>query len=873
MKKAIFAVAALALVCSLIVCLFVFGADEKATLPALKRESFDLGELVSEDEGNTTVTPLTFSDENEMLASMTKACENGKYELYYSLDNMTVALKETKSGQVMFSNPYNAAKDTNHSGVIGQKLDSQIVISYLEKETKIVDLYSSTECAEKGQYRVKTYENALGFDLTFGETEEAGVLTRAFSKESYRELCKKISEDQKELLELYYTFYKASELKESNFFTLYPDAEKQDLYFCDMELSERDIRKVNTALEEAGYTREMAAAEAEKLGLGKSSESKPYCKLTVNYVLTDNGVTVHIPNKSVSYNPEFPLLRISVLPYFGADEASSDATGYLFVPDGCGTVIAMNREVENRRIIMTGKVYGKNASGLPKKTAEERVEQYYLPVFGTVRNNGTAIFGIITGGDANAEITSLLGRPNGNYYTVNPEFVVADYEQYTRVSVVQNAWSNKNMYLYDKNTAEDDFNIRYYFLSGGEANYSSMARVYREYLFGKEEQDLTRAVLNLETVGAALTKKNVLGFSYDAEAVFTTYEDNVEILTALKENNAGNVSLLLKGWQKNGLDTAVSDTIRVSSALGGKKGLKALADYCRKEKIALSLINELSFVGKDEPFDGFKPKNDAARTLELQYAKKASLSPDTMLYDEGKYVVKPSSYHRYLTGLIEKADRYGADCFNLGALGCYLNADYTKNESVNRSQALRYIKETLEKNSGKANLSFEKGNAYVLPYATAITDISTGNSGLPGETAAVPFLQMVLGGQVSCSSEPVNLADDTREVLLACVEGGTAPTFLLSAQNTAQLKSTAYTAYYSIDYEILKKTLLESYEYVNKVVTATQGGAVTRHEMLTDGVTVSTYRNGTRVYVNKSDRDYVTDDGITVKAKDYAIKE
>ena len=408
-----------------------------------------LGSLLSEEPGNTEVLELKFDSEAELLALMNKACENDKFELYYSPDNMVVALKERASGKIMLSNPYNAALDENYSGVIGQKLSSQLVISYLEDETKILDMYSSAECAERGQYVVKTYDNGISIDLIFGEDNSSGgnFLT-VLSKDTYKDLSEKVSEDSRDILEIYYTFYKKDELSDSGIFDLYPDIKAQDIYFIDYKLSERDENKLTAVFKEAGYTEKELKAETKKLQLGESTASNPYFKLTLNYVLTDSGVIVSIPNKSIEYNKDFPLLRISVLPYFGADVPGDAATGYLFIPDGSGAVINMNQNEPNRRIIMTGKVYGDNASKLPRKDAAEKTEQYYLPVFGTVRNNGTALFGNIVSGDSNAEITALLGRPSGNYYTVAPEFTVADYEQYTRISVVSNAWSNKTMYLY-----------------------------------------------------------------------------------------------------------------------------------------------------------------------------------------------------------------------------------------------------------------------------------------------------------------------------------------------------------------------------------------------------------------------------------------
>ena len=866
-KKILFGAVSVVLVFAVIAGVLIFRKPKKAKLLPVVREQFTFGELLSENKGNTDIKELDFASEAEMLGSMLKGCENEKYALYYLPETMTVAWEDKASGKVMFTNPYNAAKDPNHSGSVGEKLDSQVVLTYLEKETALVELYSAAECAEKGQYNIKTYENALSLEMTFGEDQSGNVLMRVFSEKTYETLCKAVSEDTKDLLDLYYVHYTESDLDDSGILEVYPDVKKQDLYYCNYEWNDRDKKKLTAAMEEAGFTAEDAKKEAERLNLGASAESNPYFKLTLNYVLTDSGLTVNIPNESISYNPDFPLLRLSVLPYFGSEEAGKDATGYLFIPDGTGTVISMNQENENRRTIMTGKVYGENGSALPKKTAAEKTGQYYLPVFGTVRNNGTALFGIITSGDGNAEITSVLGRPRGNYYAVNPEFLLRDYEQYTRVSGVENPWSNKTLYLYDKNTAEEDFNVRYTFLTGEDANYSSMAKVYREYLFGKGEKEGQRAVLHLETVGSALTAKSTLGFSYDAEAVFTGYKDNLSILDDLKKANAASVSLTLTGWQKNGLDAGVSDRIRPSSALGGKKGLRKVAEYCKKENILLSLTNTLTFVGSDKWFDNFKPSDDAARTMELQYAKNAKLQPDTMEYDEGRYVVKASVYDRYVSGLVKSAD---SNCnLNLGELGYWLNADYTKKETVNRGQALRYITDTLERNSG--NLSFEKGNAYVLPYAKEITHMTGGNSGLPGETAAVPFLQMVIGSNAACSSEPINLKENKRDALLTCVESGMAPTYLLSYSNTSALKSTDHTEYYAIDYTILKDGMLEDYAYVEKAVKAAKGSSIKTHEIIADGITVSTFQNGAKVYVNKTDKDY-TADGVTVKAKDYTVK-
>ena len=867
MKKLLSVLLILAIVSSLLA-----GCKDKAQ-NKIKPEKIklNLGNFVSETEGNTNVTELKFKSEKEMLDSMQLAAQNEKFELYYSADNLSVALKDKETKKVITTNPYSAANDKNYSGNVANRLNSQVIVTYLEEEKALVDMYSSADCADFGQYKIKTYDNALVIDMSIGEEKESSNVPMVLSKKSYEELYNAVDEWDRELLELYFVLYTKDTLEDSGIYEVYPEVKTEELYYCNLELSERELKKLSAVFENANFTKEKVEADAKELNLGSSNNSYPNFKLSLNYILTDNGLKVTIPNESISYNEDFPLLKISLLPYFGADEASSKADGYLFIPDGSGAVINMNQNEPNRRTIMTGKVYGENYSSLPKKVAVEKTEQYYLPVFGTVRNNSIGLFGIIESGDANADITALLGRPNGNYYTVYPEFIVADFEKYTRISVVSNAWSNKEMYLYDKNKTQDDLSVEYYFLNNETANYSSMAKIYSDYIYKGKTEKAEKSVLNIETLGSVLTDKSILGFEYEDESVLTSYEDNVEIIKQLKENKAENLSLQLRGWQKNGLDTNISNKVRISKALGGKSNLNKLIEYCNSEKIDLSLYNNLSFVKVDGSADGFKTKTDATRTLELQYAFNTKLSPATQESLVDSFVVKSSSYSRYLNSLTDSGEKLENVNLNLGELGTSLNADYTKDNGINRGESLRYIKSTLKENE-KDKLSFDGGNAYVLPFAKTLSYVSNKNSDFIGESAAVPFLQMVIGDKAAYNSHPINLEENTRYELLKCIESGTVPTFLLSYGNTSKLKSTIYTEYFSVDYEILKEEVIDSYKYIENVVLKTKGTSVKEHKILAEDVTVTTYENGTEVYVNKSNKDYSIN-GITVKTMDYLIKE
>ena len=850
------------------------GCGSKAAKSAIKSQNngVELGELLSTVEGNKTQVNFDFASEAEMLGAMKKAAENSKYELYYSEDTMAVAVLEKATGKAMFTNAYNAAKDTNHSGSVASLLDSQIAITYLEGEINPIDIYSADDCANIGQYKINIYKNGLSFDMSIGQEKDHTSIPKIISPKRYEEISSKLDEDDLDTLDAYYSLYEKDDFDLSGASEVYPDLAPQDIYVCFSELNEREIRNLTKVFEAAGYGDAEYVADMKEFGVKDAAASSPNFKLTLCYALTDNGVSVNIPAKSVSYNSDYPLLKISLLPDFGAEAPSKESNGYLFIPDGPGTVINMNNDDEAHRTVITSNVYGDNASKLPQKEVKEKTRQYYLPVFGTVRNNNTALFGIISSGDASAQITARLGKPNGNYYAANPEFIFADYEKYTKISVVSNPWSNQSIYMHDTNTLKDDMTVDYYILSGDKANYSEFASIYSDYLFGDKEKSNVSSAIHIETLGSVLTKKAFLGFNYNSETVLTSYEEDVELLKKLSEDGRNDFSISLKGWAKNGLDTSVSNGLKFSSALGGKKGIDLISEFCTKNGIPLSLENNLSFVEYDRKFDGFKLKGNTARTLELKYAENAKMSPDTMTYSDTNYVVTPSSYNGYVSNILKAAKKYGLESnIGLGALGSYLNTDYNTKTAANRSQAQKLVVEAL-KNTKNASFDFDGANAYVLPYASAVNGIILENSGFAGESAAVPFLQMVLKDKVVCRSDCINLKENTRDLLLSCIEFGTVPTYIVSYGNTSKLKVTDYTDYYAVDFSILEGSIKESYDYVKSAVEAKGDGGIVKHTIFSDGVTYTEYQNGKGVYVNRTDKAFSIN-GINIPAMDYTVKE
>ena len=50
------------------------------------------------------------------------------------------------------------------------------------------------------------------------------------------------------------------------------------------------------------------------------NEGKPIFDICVHYVLEDNQLVVKVPMKEISYNEDYPIVKLQVLPYMGSIE-------------------------------------------------------------------------------------------------------------------------------------------------------------------------------------------------------------------------------------------------------------------------------------------------------------------------------------------------------------------------------------------------------------------------------------------------------------------------------------------------------------------------------------------------------------------------
>ena len=138
-------------------------------------------------------------------------------------------------------------------------------------------------------------------------------------------------------------------------------------------------------------------------------------------------------------------------------------------------------------------------------------------------------------------------------------------------------------------------------------------------------------------------------------------------------------------------------------------------------------------------------------------------------------------------------------------------------------------------------------------------------------SAEVPFLPMVLSGQVPYYSTWLNFESNQQKALLKLVEYGAYPSWLLTAEDVQPLIHTNSSDVFSAKADVLLPAIKDINAKLQALHQEIDGSAMVKHELLDTDVAKVTYGNGTVVYVNYRKVD-VTADGLTIPARGYLVK-
>ena len=367
------------------------------------------------------------------------------------------------------------------------------------------------------------------------------------------------------------------------------------------------------------YSLQQALIDEQAAGYKNEIEQKPVFRMALEYTFNeDESLSVRLPANSITFDETvYTLDSISSMRYFGAGDVTKD--GYVFVPDGSGSIIEFSDFYNNNQkqnVSLTLRMYGEDYCYSMLDPAAAHREQITMPVFGVVSTTNTygaegEVTGEYKGGyfavlEEGSSLASLQVEFGGGYhraanvYTTFKPFPSDQYDLSDTISV----GGAKSYTMVSKSKYTGSYVTRYVLLSDASnaaaagagyvpASYTGMASYYRTYLESRGQiTPLTDAEADLplyiEAFGSMDVVKRILTFPVTTSIPLTTFENITTMYDELAD--AKNV-LLAKATE---YDTLAAE-YEASKELTLSENAKAKADDYRELAARVYNITNVNF--------------------------------------------------------------------------------------------------------------------------------------------------------------------------------------------------------------------------------------------------------------------------------------
>ncbi|MCC7206095.1 MAG: hypothetical protein IT323_02240, partial [Anaerolineae bacterium] len=546
--------------------------------------------------------------------------------------------------------------------------------------------------------------------------------------------------------------------------------------------------------------------------------------------LETDGVRVEVPGASIlEQDPAYRLGLLYLYPFLGATRGGS-TPGYMFLPDGTGSLIRFADSTKARNVFI-GRYFGADLGMIGPMPYDPLVYDPYpiaYPVFGMVHGEGqNGFLSVVEKGAAYGELQAHPAGIRTNFNFIHNAFIYAEaYFQATNrsgagVTVVQR---QRNAF---------DAVVHFRFLTGDEASYVGMARSYQRYLV---ERGLLRPQhdpdpnigIRLEFLGG--DKEKVL--FWWRFVPMTTIRQLRDILAALAIPNA---DVIYYGWQPTGASSMPPTSLALEGGLGSVDDLRALADQIAASGGRLSLYLDPQAAYWEEA--GYSPRTEAAMAI-----TNVSIEGFNRLY--GLYFTLDAMQWRY-RDLTEALAAYPNVGWALDGIGWMLFSDHRDERPFSREAAIEAYRSLLAESPQR--LGFYRPNEYLWGLAQAYYDMPLGDNGYVFTSEAVPFLPIVLSGHMPYYGPVLNFSPDAQEDVLRHVEYGIYPSYFLTHEPTSNMLNTLSAWIYTSAYDQWGEPVRQTYERMNALLAPVRGQPITGHAKLAEGVFATTYANGMRI--------------------------
>lgn len=298
----------------------------------------------------------------------------------------------------------------------------------------------------------------------------------------------------------------------------------------------------------------------------------------------------------------------------------------------------------------------------------------------------------------------------------------------------------------------------------------------------------------------------------------------------------------MTGYTKGGM-TSPRAPYHLKWESATKKGgmdFEELTAYAKEQGFQLFPDFDFVFIKQNTMFDGVSLKKHAVKTIDNRYTSKREYSATKQTYiSYFELALSPAYFSHFYEKFTKNYLKYDPIGISVSTLGSYLNSDFDEDEPYNREDGKDFTVKAFEylaENYNKVMTS--GGNAYCWQYVDYITDIALDSSRFSQAAASVPFLGIVLHGYVEIAGTPINMEGNLDYAMLKAMENGASLKFILSYQNTENLKDyETLSKYYSVRYDIWFDDMLALYKELNEVLKDLQTSVIVDHKFL-DGVRI-----------------------------------
>ncbi|MCM1191667.1 MAG: DUF5696 domain-containing protein [Butyrivibrio sp.] len=800
--------------------------------------------------------------------------ENGGRTLSLNTETLTLEVKDERGNT--FSTAVKSADSGNERALL--------VLTYLGEDNNIYEWNSYDQSVAFGSYELYRLENGVRIDMNLNEGESNRFyeyLPRKMSPERYEEMFKGGIEGLRDSGELDET--RANRYLQT--LSLVYKRSVQEECYAVTYTGTPPASAVTQMIEVAGlvgYTREMLLEDADTFGFSVSFTEPAQFDIVLEVTLEEGELKAHIPGGAcTSLNNYYTIQEIDLLPNFGAVTAAQYEEGQILIPDGSGALVDFNSykaDVRDYERPFYDNDYYKDYYFQPQYG-----EELYMPVFGMLYGPADrtekGFLAIVEEGDRTGYLHMKLASQGADSSKYNKVFASFELAQYTRVKI-NGAYSEAaGSYLVNTGTQNIDCTVRYQFY-GPKSGYFDMAKGYQDYLAAREgiqkSYDDGSAKLYLEVVGALNITKRFVGIPYSSEYSMTNYQ---ELLAMMQDLQGTEYLMQYDGVFNNGWNGKMNNRAKLSSSNGSKKDWKAVQEYA--EANGIPLFMETSVTKIWEKGNGFRASRQAVRDFANDPAvnsrymavlgiKKSALS-DGMEHDT-YYTLSPRYLDNVTDGFLKGAGDY--KYLSVGDMAGMYYADYRFNEFISGEQGNLVLENNLAKLAEGRELALTNPHMDKIGYGSIAVDISRESSDYLTFSATIPFKQLVMNGLIAYTTEDVNISSrNPAYFVLQSAETGAYPKFIVTAKNVDVLQDSDYSYLYSVKYSLIQDKIDAVYRECSEIRAQIGTSEITGHECLAQGVYRTTYATGVQVTVNYNLYDVTLEDGGTIEAESYLVKE